>query len=121
MTFRPCRRYVLGGNEGDVHSYDPETGTWYAVLLDPRECRSSNTGTLCTPVRGRLSVRSLTRFTITTRVCSALKGIPPVTRIGVIDWTAGALLSASPLTWPKVDGAADRYQLLWQIAQGGSS
>ena len=53
--------------------------------------------------------------------CAALPGIPPVTRIGVIDWTAGALLSASPLTWPKIDGAPDRYRLLWQIEQGSSS
>ena len=30
--------------------------------------------------------------------------IPAVTRIGVIDWTAGALLSAAVLTWPEIDG-----------------
>ena len=47
MTVRLRVRYVLGGNEGDVHSYDPATGFWYAVLLDPRECRLSNTGILC--------------------------------------------------------------------------
>jgi hypothetical protein len=52
---------------------------------------------------------------------SANPKIPPVVRIGVIDWTAGALLSASVLTWPKIDGSPDQYKLLWQMALAGSS
>ena len=47
--------------------------------------------------------------------------IPPVVRIGVIDWTAGALLSATVLSWPKIDGTPDQYKLLLQMALAGSS
>lgn len=73
--------YGLGGNSGDVHSYDSTTGMWYALLMDE-------------PIA---------------------PGVPVVKRIGVIDWSAGALVSQQELTWPLIGGQPDPFRSVIQM------
>ena len=73
--------WVVGGNLGDVHAYDPSTGKFYAILNDP----------------------------------PSSSGMDGATHIGVIDFTAGVLVSHTVLSFPAIDGGDDPYKMVEQL------
>lgn len=119
----------IDGNDGDVHSYDATTGKFYAVvsagipLTSPRYVRlraavvsqfvSSSACGAAAFCSGHQQLDSKAPNMIASKRLVLL--VRASEQVAQVDWTSAAMLSATQINFPTINGTADPFKTFIQM------